>query len=162
MEKKIISLFILFTFIFFGSICYANEITLLKIKDLLDNPSLYNNKSIALEGEVIGEVLERGNYSWVNVSDNTGAIGLWLTKKDSLIIKNFGSYKSTGDILKVTGIYNESCIQHDGDTDIHVSTIVIAAPGKANLLSVSSSKIKIAAFMILLCIINYVIFKKNT
>ncbi len=162
MEKKIIFFFILFTLVFCNTISYANDAPVVHIKDLLDNPTLYNNKSITLVAEVIGEALERGNFSWVNISDDTGAIGLWLTKKDSLIIKSFGSYKSKGDLVKITGIYNESCRQHDGDTDIHVSTILISAPGKTNLLSVSPNKIKIAAFMIFLCIINYFVFKKNT
>jgi len=54
-------------------------------------------KVINIQGEAIGELLERGKYSFVNLNDGTAAIGIYLKTTDGEIIKSYGNYHKIGD-----------------------------------------------------------------
>ncbi len=91
--------------------------------ELVNNASVYDGKIITYEGEVIGDVMQRGEYAWANLSDGKGAIGIWLDKALADSITYTGSYKSKGDLLEVTGTFRRACSQHGGDLDIHAESL---------------------------------------
>jgi hypothetical protein len=82
--------------------------------ELIENSKKYDGKTVTYIGEVIGDIMRRGNFSWVNISDGENAIGVWMSADMAKTIKFTGNYKSKGDKLKVTGIFNRACIQHEG------------------------------------------------
>jgi len=92
-------------------------------EELINNAVLYDGKQVVYEGEVIGEVMYRRDYAWVNLNDGSNAIGIWLGKDLASAIAYTGNYKAQGDWLEITGIFHRACSQHGGDLDIHARVI---------------------------------------
>jgi len=91
--------------------------------ELINNAKQYDGQTVVFAGEVIGDVMVRGDYSWVNVNDGKSAIGIWL---DTALTRNIfytGSYKSRGDSVEVVGIFHRACVEHGGDLDIHALSL---------------------------------------
>lgn len=123
--------------IFFGSLVlwfYSSLVLLfaqpISSNELINNAKLYDGKVVAYEGEVIGDIMVRGNYAWVNVNDGQNAIGIWMDKHASSDIFYAGSHKSQGDWIEVAGIFHRSCPEHGGDLDIHAQTVRKVRPGE--------------------------------
>ncbi|MDD5658970.1 MAG: DNA-binding protein [Actinomycetota bacterium] len=96
---------------------------------LIEEAKAYDTKEIIYTGEVIGDIMQRGDHSWVNVSDGSNAIGVWILSDLVRDIKFTGRYKVKGDTVKVTGIFYRACKEHGGDMDIHASDIKILKQG---------------------------------
>ena len=73
------------------------------VNELVEHSLQWNGKTVAIEGEAIGEMLPRGDCAWVNVNDGTNAIGVWMPLADAKKIGVYGDYHHTGDTLRVTG-----------------------------------------------------------
>lgn len=116
-------IFLLFT----PNYCYAQPIS---STDLINNAKLYDGKIAIYEGEVIGEVMLRGEFAWINVNDGKTAIGIWIGKNLVKDILYAGNYKTRGDWLEVTGVFQRACAQHGGDLDIHAQAVRKIAPGR--------------------------------
>lgn len=114
---------------------------------LLQVSEKYDGKEIFFKGEVIGDILGRGESVWINVRDKYAAIGIFCSRKLTERIKYMGSYKVKGDIISVRGVFHRACIQHGGDTDIHANKITIINGGE-KIKHVADKK-KIKAAMIL-------------
>ncbi|TBR14830.1 DNA-binding protein [bacterium] len=91
--------------------------------DLIDQPARYDGKIIAFAGEVIGDIMVRQDFAWLNVSDKNNALGVWVKKDLLKDIIYTGNYKNTGDRVEITGVFNRACSQHGGDMDIHASVL---------------------------------------
>jgi len=91
--------------------------------ELIKNAKLYDNKVVIYSGEVIGDVMVRGEYSWVNVNDGKHAVGIWLNRNLAKEIIHTGSYKSKGDFIEVVGVFQRACPEHGGDLDIHAHVL---------------------------------------
>ena len=138
----------------------AEAIKTIDINSLVTCAETYDNQTVTVEGEAIGEVLDRGDYAWVNINDGTNAIGIWMTVSEAETIENFGDYKHIGDTLKITGVFSRNCTEHGGDVDIHCASMEITKSGYRIDDKVSSSKAVAAS--VLLCsalIIVYIYFK---
>ncbi|MFH1354907.1 MAG: DNA-binding protein [Candidatus Omnitrophota bacterium] len=111
------SFFILhFTFTF----CLAQSVT---STELINNAKEYDGKLLTYEGEVIGDIMRRGDFVWLNVNDGRKALGVWA---DGGLVKEIeftGAYKSKGDWIEVSGFFNRACIEHGGELDIHAKSI---------------------------------------
>ncbi len=145
----ILSFLIIFSL---GGVCEAKEVV--KINDLIENSKLYDGKQITVEGEAIGEAMERGSFSWVNINDQSNALGIWMPNEDADKIKFYGDYKHLGDEIRVTGIFNRACEQHGGDMDIHSATVEVLSSGKLIEVKVNPVKTYLA---ILLSVITLII-----
>lgn len=153
MCKKIIDILIVsivFIFISTPTVANANMYTL---NDLIENSKLLDKKEIIVQGEAIGEDLNRGDYTWVNINDTTNAIGVYMTTKDSNEITMFGSYKKVGDKIEVKGVFNRVCKEHGGDMDIHSKEVTIIEKGELKNENIPSYKIILA---VVLTIITFV------
>lgn len=98
------------------SVCFGQVIS---STELISNAKQYDGKPVVYTGEVIGEVMVRGKYAWLNVHDGKNAIGVWLPRDLTREIKFSGSYKFKGDEVEISGIFHRSCQEHGGDLDIH-------------------------------------------
>lgn len=117
----------IFGLIFFcGAVCYANQIP---STELISNTRKYDGKSVIYVGEVVGDVMARGDFAWVNVNDADNAVGIWLSKELARGIQFAGSYHAEGDRVEITGVFHRACIQHGGDMDIHATNIRKISPG---------------------------------
>ena len=138
-----LSITILLTVCF--TITAAAKEEVITINDLVEDALSYDEQTVTVEGEAIGEALERGEYSWVNISDGTNAIGVWMPLADAKKINVYGDYHHTGDTLRVTGTFSRDCAEHGGDVDIHSDSVQIVKTGGAVGHPVSGSKKAAAA-----------------
>jgi hypothetical protein len=90
---------------------------------LIDNAQRYDGHSVIYSGEVIGDVMIRGEHAWVNVHDGQQAIGIWLPKKLAETILYTGNYKAKGDWVEIAGIFHRVCEDHVGELDIHATSL---------------------------------------
>lgn len=104
----------------FCALCYAQTVS---SAELINNAKRYDGNTVIYSGEVIGDVMKRGKYSWLNVHDGINAVGIWI---DNDLIKNIGhagNYKTRGDFITVKGAFYRRCIEHGGDLDIHAVSL---------------------------------------
>ena len=113
---------------FFGTVCSAQP---LSSTELVNKAREYDGKSVVYAGEVVGDVMARGDFVWANVNDGENAIGIWLNKELTGEIRLAGSYHAKGDRLEITGIFHRDCIQHGGDVDIHAQNIRKISSGRS-------------------------------
>jgi hypothetical protein len=97
-----------------ATVCSAGSLSSV---DLIERSEDFDGQIVTYEGEVVGDVMRRRDFAWVNVHDGKNAIGLWMRSSDALKIKHKGGYKHSGDRVRVRGVFNRACSQHGGDLD---------------------------------------------
>jgi len=91
---------------------------------LFSDPGLYDGRTISFEGEIIGDIMKRGRYAWINVNDGRSAIGVF-TAAENVAGLSAGGYKRQGDIVRVSGEFHRACPGHGGDMDIHAGSVTV-------------------------------------
>jgi hypothetical protein len=124
--------------------CYAQSISSV---ELINNAKSYNGNIVVYRGEVIGDIMLRGEYAWINVNDEKNAIGIWIKKELIKDILYAGSYKAKGDLVEITGNFNRSCVEHGGDLDIHAQSITKISSGNKTPHSVNKKEINLILFL---------------
>lgn len=138
----------------------ANDYTL---NDLIEKGKLLDGRELVLKGEAVGEEIKRGDYSWININDTTNAMGIYMTKEDSLKVKNYGGYNKRGDILEVVGTFNRACKEHGGDMDVHAIDVLVIEKGELTKYKLPKEKIILAIIMpILTLVIGGFLYKRNS
>jgi hypothetical protein len=140
MIKKALFIILFLLLILKSYDCYAQSIS---SAELINNAKDYNGNTVAYKGEVIGDIMLRGEYAWINVNDGKNAIGIWIKKE---LIKNIlytGSYKAKGDLVEIMGKFNRSCVEHGGDLDIHAQSITKISSGSKVFHSVNKKEINL-------------------
>lgn len=129
--------------------------------DLVDNANRFDGQVVEYQGEVIGDVMNRGDHAWVNVNDGGRAIGIWMTKNMADQIKTRGDYNNIGDTLRIIGTFNRACSQHGGDLDIHANSINVVSYGYPRVHATNGNKLWIALFLfvgiLVLAVLPYLI-----
>jgi hypothetical protein len=101
------------------------------VPEIVSEAHELDGRTVTFEGEAIGEALRADRRTvWVNVLDEGTAIGVWMPKEMAARIARFGSYRQTGDTVRVTGTLNLACDQHGGDLDVHAASLEVVAAGK--------------------------------
>lgn len=98
--------------------------------ELINNAKQYDGRVVVYEGEIIGDIMTRGDHAWVNVLEGAKAIGIWIERSLSKDIVYTGSYKSKGDRIEITGVFHRACPEHGGDLDIHAQELRIIETGR--------------------------------
>ncbi len=136
--------------------CYAQPSTSL---DLINNAKQYDGKTISYKGEVIGEVMVRGDYAWLHVNDGFIAVGIWAPKKMIQDVGCIGDYHKKGDSVEVSGTFHRSCLEHGGDLDIHASEIKKITSGSPAIQPISRKKVYIGIYSLILVLLFYALKK---
>ncbi|MBE0447031.1 MAG: DNA-binding protein [Actinobacteria bacterium] len=123
--RKATVLLIVIIISFLASPAYA----LVSSTELIEDSKKYDGKRISFQGEAIGDIMERGEYGWVNVHDGGDAIGVWAPVAELRKIKFAGDYNHIGDTVLVEGIFNQACSEHAGELDIHAESITVVVAG---------------------------------
>lgn len=85
---------------------------------------------IIVEGEAVGEHLRAvGGGRWVNILGDDVGLGVWVTDDMAQRIENFGDYRHDGDVIRFTGVLNISCVEHDGEFDVHARGMEVISLG---------------------------------
>ena len=135
--------------------CYAQDIS---SPEMIKDAKLYDGKSVTYQGEVVGDIMIRGGFAWLNINDGPNAIGIWINKKLIKDILYTGSYRAKGDLVKITGKFNRSCVEHGGDLDIHAQSITKISSGSKIYHIINTRAVNFA--FVLFCIILLVFLLK--
>lgn len=139
---------ILVMFIVAAAMCGLGFAQSISSAELINKAKLYDGKPVTYEGEVIGDMMKRGEFAWINVNDGQNAIGIWA---DSALLKEIayaGSYKSSGDKIRVTGVFHRACAEHGGDLDIHASGLQKISSGRLIQEKISAGKKELALILL--------------
>ncbi len=112
--------------------------------DLIEDAKALDGQTVVYVGEVIGDVLPRGDHTWLNISDGTNAIGVWVEAQALEPVPTPGRYGQQGDTVRVTGVFYRACREHGGDMDIHAITVELVAKGNARDIGVSGWRLVLA------------------
>jgi hypothetical protein len=129
--------------------------------ELIEKSKELNGRKLNYKGELIAAVLNRGEYSWINLNDGSNAIGVWC--KSSMLngVKFAGNYNARGDVLEVNGVFNRACSAHNGELDIHADTVKIVRRGYFVPRAVDATKVNSSMAIFLLIILIVTIFRKR-
>ncbi len=145
MKNNFKALLIIIFFIFGPQLVYSQS---LNSNELISQTKQYDGKSITYSGEVIGDVMNRGEFAWVNINDGDNAIGVWMSAALAKAINFTGAYKFQGDVVEITGVFHHACLEHGGDLDIHAQTLRKIAGGKMIGHKFDSSKAKLILILL--------------
>lgn len=133
--------------------CIAEAAPTVTAQELLENPEKYDGKTVIYQGEAIGDIMLRQGGAWINVQDKTASLGVFCPKDEVAKIKYTGSYKFSGDIISVRGVFHHFCSQHGGDTDIHAKKITLIREGKEVSHPLEPQKVKLSVVLVVIAII---------
>ena len=136
MRKVHGSLFIVHGIVFFLTLCLMRYATspcyaqTISSTDLINHAREYDGKTVVYTGEVIGDIMKRGEFAWLNVNDGVNAIGIWASSSQIKDLAVTGGYKRIGDEVEITGVFHRACPEHGGDLDIHAQALRKLAFGR--------------------------------
>lgn len=110
-----------------------NAEDLIPIADLVNKGRRYDQQKVSIEGEAVGDIMVRGNGSWVNVLGPDGAvIGVFCPGDLAGQVRRLGDYFHRGDMIRVSGTMyrfsplfgGETCIVADGISVLNAGTTI--------------------------------------
>lgn len=141
-------------FLFFPFFCYAET----SLKEILNQPDLFNGQVIEIKGEVIGEILKTKEGNWLNILTSEGNIGVFIPPHINLTTINyFGSYKYHGDILQIKGIFYKNCPLHQ-EADLHLLGFRVVQKGFLKEEKLELTKIKLLFISLIICLTTIFIY----
>ncbi len=131
------------------------------IGDLASADAYYDGLKVQITGEAVGEAINDmrdSEYCWVTLHDpkEHSSVVTHMRKSDAEKIDTYGAYGKTGSMVKVQGVFNLVCPDHDGESDIHVTTMVVVQHGSEHpdefdpLMFVPGVAITVLGLMLLL------------
>ena len=102
------------------------------IDSLVSQASLYENRTVQVVGEVVGDLISAGREGegnegremcWIALtstdSEDKSTISVFISADQAKQIDHFGRYGVVGTTLQVRGTYHQACAEHEGLSDIH-------------------------------------------
>lgn len=132
----------------------------INIGTLIEKASEFDKNTVIIEAEAIGDILERGEYAWINVNDGTGAIGIYIKNEDIDKIKHTGKYQYVGDTIKVKGTFYHAWAEQSGDMAIKADKIEVIEVGGENKQPIHTYKWVMAGLLLPVAGILYGINKR--
>ena len=137
--------------------------TVVSGNELVDQAHKYDKQVVEFQGEVIGDIMARGDHVWMNVNDGTRAIGIWAKKELVADIEVTGDYNHIGDQVKVTGVFYRADPKHGVDLDIRAARIEVFKTGYEIKHPIDPRKVWLAGILFALTLgvhLFYVIRKR--
>lgn len=112
------------------------------IDDLGSADAYYNGQTVQVTGEVIGDNIKAdatGNHRWIVLTSREASssanITVYMTAESAERIDTFGAYGKTGTMLRVRGVFNLTCADHDGLTDVHAEHVTVSQKGEVAVVA---------------------------
>ena len=99
--------------------------------DLIDRAKDYDGTTVVYEGEVLGDILYRGDSAWLAVFDGSNTIGCFVPSEQAKLISVVGGYGKHGDTIRIECVFHRACAEHGGDLDIHASSVAVLRTGES-------------------------------
>ncbi len=110
--------------------------------ELIQRSRELDGQTVTYRGEVVGDVMRRGAFAWLNVNDGSNAVGVWVDSASAGAVERGGSYAWRGDTVLVIGELRRSCREHGGDLDIHAASVRVIKPGHRVTEIISMAKVR--------------------
>ncbi len=91
------------------------DIPVVMIQDLVLHSAMYEGRTVILRGEVIGDIMPRGKFAWINIQGQYNAIGVWIPLELTKKITYKGNYRFKGDWVEVLGIFKHADEEFGGE-----------------------------------------------
>lgn len=124
---------------------------------LIEQAKAMNGHDVQYSGEVIGDIMARGDHYWINVMNQGTAIGIWITAPQRELIEKVGRYGRVGDQVTVVGRFSQACSLHGGDLDIHATALTVVRSGYTVDQPVSGSRLLAAIIMLMAALASLLI-----
>ena len=119
-------------FLILAPVCTsAGQPPLLSTTELVENSYKWDGQTVSFKGEVLQDLMVREDGTWMNLSDaDNTAMGVFVPKGVAMpAISHTEDYRTVGDVVLITGVFNRVCVQHEGETDIHAVSVTVLTPG---------------------------------
>jgi hypothetical protein len=113
--------------------------------ELIEHSERYDGKTVVYSGEIVGDILWRGEYAWITVNDDdygerprrryqelrggNNGIGIYCRSDMLDSVRFLGSYGTHGDRLQIEGVFRQASTQHGGDTMIEAARVTVVRSG---------------------------------
>lgn len=121
------------------------------IADLIEEANSIDHREVMVKGEVIGDVMNRGAYTWINIEDKSGQMGLWVPRELADKVEHAGDYHYRGDVIEVSGEFRRADTALGGEMVIYVNVLTIAERG-FKIEHFESNKKKETLLLLILCV----------
>jgi hypothetical protein len=158
MKKTMIAFFMMI--LLTSSASAAEEIPLLTSDQIINQAKEMDGKSIQYEGEIIGDVLSRGEFAWLSITDGANALAVYLPTSEIPEDLVIGRYATRGDLVTITGDFHRACAEHGGDMDIHGETLVLIKSGFSVPVQ-TSTKFSVLTGSVFLCALTGLFYIKK-
>lgn len=105
------------------------------IEDLANADSYMDGQTVQVTGEVVGDRIlseKSGDHCWITLQalgSSDVEVVSYMTRAMSDAIDTYGAYGRHGTHLRVRGIFNLACVDHEGQSDIHADNVSVITPG---------------------------------
>lgn len=117
-----------------GSFIYEAEIA-----DLTSDETYYDNQSVQVTGEVVGDRIREesgSDYCWITLTalhgEDSASVQVLVTNAQADAIDSYGRYGVTGSKVRVMGTFHANCPSHEGLEDIHASSLTVVDRGSSS------------------------------
>lgn len=141
----------------------AEQPPVLSTNDLVENSYKWDGKTVSFKGEVLEDLMERKDGVWMNLSDgNNTAMGVFVPKDVAMpVIDHTEGYRTVGDTVLITGVFHRTCVQHEGETDIHATSVTVVTPGSVRANPIHSDRVVwFAVLVVLLGVVLWLYYRK--
>lgn len=130
-----------------GNVGVATECTVAELAAVYED---MDGAVVKVTGEVVGEAIpaDDGEHTWISISQDGTAMSVYMSDADAETIQHFGSYGEIGDTITVEGIYHVDCSSHDGDLDIHVTSMTLDDEGSASVAEIDTTRLYVAVAVV--------------
>ena len=107
------------------------------IADLGSADSYFDNQTVQVVGEAIGDSIREGlddRHRWITLAavekDSTATVSVYMSAESAAKIDTFGKYGATGTKLQVRGTFHLVCPDHEGISDLHAESVSVVEKGR--------------------------------
>lgn len=108
------------------------------ITDLSTADFYFNNQTVQVVGEVVGDRIINvtdPKHCWIMLGasdlEKNATVSVYMSVDDSEKIDAYGKYGTTGTTLQVRGTFYLSCLEHEGNTDLHAEHVTVTKMGSS-------------------------------
>lgn len=135
-----------------GSFIYEAEIA-----DLTSDETYYDNQSVQVTGEVVGDRIREesgSDYCWITLSalhgEASASVQVLVTNAQADAIDSYGRYGVTGSKVRVMGTFHANCSSHEGLEDIHASSLTVVDQGSSSKEELDPSGLLASGLLVVL------------
>lgn len=162
MCKKTLLFLIAFALLILPAIALAQDNSV-SSNDLIDRARDYDGQSVVYTGEVVGDILYRGDFAWLAVFDGNNTIGCYVPAEQAKQISVIGGYGKHGDTVQINGVFHRACVEHGGDLDIHAVAITVLTVGSTTTNVASKTTIILCCLLPLpAAALLFLVWKRHT